>query len=158
MRRIALSCLAAMSLGLLAGCAARTNHVAPTPALIKQIAIPVYPNATPWRATDTAESSLFGTRDAIAVQFLSKDHLPAIERYYASHLPKVAKRVAIPLGIVTTVEFQWFDKGGMKQAVIAEPARHSGADQFSVIILQSISYTLGKPTPSATPSGAPSGT
>lgn len=101
------------------------------------------------------QSSFVGGQEMIQVQFATRDHMDVVERYYAAHVPKDAKRLAVPLGFVNTVVFQWYDKNMLKQATIAEaPSKNSNG--VTIIQLQSTAFRFGKPAESAPPSASPS--
>ncbi|MDQ6766280.1 MAG: hypothetical protein M3Z41_00485 [Candidatus Eremiobacteraeota bacterium] len=137
----------AIAMTLLSGCTTYSQRITPTPGVAKQIGIAIYPNAKPLQGQLTVQSSRVGGRDALSMEYTTTDHFDAVMRYYATHVPKTAKKMTIPLGFFTTVAYQWYDKQSLKQAIIGEIKARNGR-RFTFITLQSVSYSLGHPTSS----------
>ena len=129
------------------GCSVHTQPVKPTPALIKQVGLPVYPNAKPIMANDTTQASRLGQADSVSVGFITNDDVDRVQAFYAKRVPANVRLMRIPLGFTTTVAYQWYDKDTQKQVLFE---RVKGQ---TIISLQSVKIGLPGERASPQPSG-----
>jgi len=130
------------------GCSAHTLQIPPNLAL-KQIGLPVYPNATAIRGQELMDSSKLGGADQFQAMFTTRDDLSRVQDFYAKHVPKNARKMVIPLGFTTAVAFQWYVKNTQKQ-VLFEKIKDT-----TLIELQSMTLSFPTSSQSATPSAQP---
>jgi hypothetical protein len=155
MRKVARLCaIVAGVLTASAGCTMQ-SHGVPASRIMQRVGIAVYPKAKPCQATETLQSFRFGGTTVLGLMCQTDDQLAQVERFYMARVPKDAKRISIPLGFARTVTFQWYGKTSQKQATITEVKGVSGAAAVTVISLQSIEFSLGKPPPDAFPTSSP---
>ncbi len=113
----------------------------PTPQLVTKVGLPVYPNATPLMAQQANQLSRLGTADSLSVMFKTTDAPSKVDAFYAKRVPKDARKMVIPMGIMTTTAYQWYVKNAQKQ-VLFEQIKGT-----TIIQLQSTQLTLGQPSP-----------
>ena len=127
-------CAAAILAATLAGCASHVQRIVPTPQVIAQVGVPVYPGAKAVVADVVKQSSGLGSSDVISVDFMTNDDLNRVQGFYATRVPKVAQKIVVPLGLMTI--YQWYDKNSQKQVGFE---RIKG---MTIIHLQSMSFAL----------------
>jgi len=130
------------------GCSAHTRQIPPNAAL-KQIGLPVYPNATAIRGQELTDSSKLGGADQFQAMFTTRDDMSRVQDFYAKHVPKNARKMVIPLGFTTAVAFQWYVKNTQKQ-VLFEKIKDT-----TLIELQSMTLSFPTSSQSTTPSAQP---
>jgi len=134
---------------LSSGCSVHTRQIAPNAALVKQIGLPVYPNATAIRGQELKDSSKLGDADQFQAMFTTHDDLSRVQDFYAKHVPKNARKIVVPLGFTTTVAYQWYVKNTQKQVLFEK------IKEMTIIELQSMTLSLPTSSQSATPSAQP---
>src|SRR5262249_3807555 len=116
-RRFACACLVAAFAVAVAACSEQERTVPATPELLKQIGLPMYPHATPVRrgAHQMTMSSRLGATISVIVQYESADDFAKIQQFYEERLPSTKRTIAIPIGQVHNITWQFTDKTGQKQ-------------------------------------------
>lgn len=133
----------------ISGCTMHTQQVKPTPALIKQVGLPVYPNATPIMASNVTQASRLGHADSASVGFVTNDDITKVQAFYAKRVPANARLITIPMGFTTTVSYQWYEKDMQKQVLFE---RIKGR---TIISLQSVKIGLpGQQSPPPSQGGS----
>jgi len=138
--------VAVVFLGL--GCSAHTRQITPIAAL-KQIGLPIYPNAVAIRGQELTDSSKFGGADQFQAMFTTRDDMSRVQDFYGKHVPQNARKMFIPLGFTTAVAFQWYVKNTQKQVVFEK------FKDTTLIELQSMTISFPTSSQSATPSAQP---
>ena len=123
------------------GCASTEHRLAPTPAVIDQLHLPVYPNATPLQASESYSSSVMGNRHQVIVMFEASDGAEAVSSYYSSRLPKRARSFSFGPAHI----FSFYEKNAQKEVTVVALQR-----DVTMIGLMSSWYMFG-PQPSASP-------
>jgi hypothetical protein len=142
-------CVVAAALVVVTGCSVRTHQMTATPALVKEIGLPVYPNSKPMMGQDTNQSSRLGGSDTLSAMFSTTDDPSRVEAFYAKRIPKDARKLVIPLGFTTTTAYQWYSKDGQKQVLFEK------IKGLTIISLQSMKLRLPGPGQSPTPGATP---
>jgi hypothetical protein len=129
-------------------CSQRLREVTPTPQLVKQLGLPVYPNAKLTRrgAQQMTMSSRLGETVSLIVSYETTDDFAKVREFYEQRLPSTKRVISIPLGQVNDVTMQFHDKAGQKQVTLVSLR--------GVTMIQLQSTTLSFAPPSAEPSGA----
>ena len=128
-------------LSTLDGCAVRTHQLTPTPQLVNKVGLPVYPNATPLMAQQANQLSRLGSANSLSVMFKTTDDPRKVDAFYAKRVPKDARKMVIPMGVMTTTAYQWYVKNAQKQ-VLFEQIKGT-----TIIQLESTQLTFGQPSP-----------
>jgi hypothetical protein len=133
-------------------CSERMRMVTPTPQLVKQLGLPLYPNAKLTRrgAQQMTMSSQLGETTTVVVSYQTPDDFAKVRQFYEERLPSTKRVISIPLGQINDVTMQFHDKAGQKQVTLVSLR--------GLTMIQLQSTTLSFAPPSAEPSGpAPTG-
>src|ERR1700736_903275 len=105
------------------GCSVHAHQIPPNAALVKQIGLPVYPNATPIKGQEFTNSSKLGDANQLQVMFATHDDISRVQDFYAKRVPKDARKIVVPLGFTTTTAYQWYVKNVQKQVMFEKSQR-----------------------------------
>ena len=131
------------------GCSIHARQIPPNAALVKQIGLPVYPNAAPVKGQELMDSSKLGDANQLQVMFVTHDDISRVQDFYAKHVPKDARKIVVPLGFTTTTAYQWYVKNVQKQVMFEK------VKDTTIIQLQAMTINLPASSQSATPSAQP---
>jgi hypothetical protein len=134
---------------LTSGCSVHSRQIAPNAGLIKQIGLPVYPNATAIRGQELANSSKLGAANQLQVMFTTHDDISRVQDFYAKRVPKDARKIVVPLGFTTTTAYQWYEKNVQKQVMFEK------VKEMTIIELQAMTLNFPASSQSATPNAQP---
>jgi hypothetical protein len=148
--RLTCACLVAALAIAVAACSEQERTVPATPELLKQMGLPLYPHATPMRrgAHQMTMSSRLGATISMIVQYESTDDFEKIRQFYEERLPSTKRVIAIPIGQVHNITWQFADKTGQKQVSLVSIR--------GITLIQLQSTTLSFAQPSSSPSAAAS--
>jgi hypothetical protein len=122
-------------------CTMKTQRVAVTPTLIKQIGLPVYPNAKPFVGQDIVQSLGPGSTNMLSATFQTTDDPARVESFYAQRVPKYARKMSIPMGFAKAIGFVYYEKTSQKQVTLTE------LKNMTLIQLQTMTINTTTPTP-----------
>ena len=131
------------------GCSMHVRQVAPDATFIRQIGVPVYPNATRLNGQALKMSIKLGDADELKVTLLTRDDVDRVQDFYAKHVPKNARKTTVPLGFTTATAFQWDVKNSQKEIIIER------IKEMTIIELQSTTLSLPTSSQGATPIAQP---
>lgn len=126
----------------LQSCGSHTSRFVPTRSDIKEIGLAAYPNARILRGSRQMRSFGLGRQEAVTVELITHDSFAQVFRYYQPRVPATARRMTIPLGIVSSTLFQWYDKNTLKQVAIVN-VKTNEPSKVTVIELEAITYLVG---------------
>ena len=142
MRRfvILLACIGAAALG---GCSMDVHTLKPTPGVMHEIGLPLYPHSTTRYAMRVSQGVQGHHIDSLIATLETRDDLDTVDRFYQKHLPNYAQRVAIPLGPVRTIQYTFYSALGQEQVQLQH------IQDVTVIRLQLLRLTSPSPSPTA---------
>lgn len=148
LRALCVCVVAAFALAA-SGCSERIREVAPTPQLVKEIGLPLYPNSKPTAraAREVTMSSQLGVTRAVVLSYETTDGFAKVRQFYEDRLPRNKRELSIPMGQFNNVTMQFTDPSGRKQVQIMS------FQGMTMIQLESTTLTFTQP--SAEPSAAP---
>jgi hypothetical protein len=162
MRSSAWVCLIVALALAASACSEKIREVPPTPQLLKQLGLPIYPHAKLTRrgANEMTMASRLGETVSVIVSYETKDDFAKVRQFYDERLPSKKRVISIPMGQISNVTMQFVDKTGQKQVTLVSMRG------LTVIQLQSTTLNFSQtsatpsvpaPAASASPSSAPAG-
>jgi hypothetical protein len=148
MRRAIGVCLVIAVALAASACSERLRAVPATPQLVKQLGLPLYPNAKLTRrgAQEMTMSSQLVETISIIASYQTTDDFAKVRQFYDERLPSTKRVISIPLGGINTVTMQFTDKTAQKQVTLVSVR--------GVTMIQLQSTRLSFAPPSAGPSGS----
>lgn len=145
MRRLVCAVVFVAVLAVAPGCGINARTVTPTPDVIRQIGLPLYPHARPLNAMRLRNKAGPMTMDSLVATFATDDDVERTAAFYAKALPR-AKRSTAPFGGMVRLNIQEINKRGpsFDRAVSISPMKNGA-------LIQLMRMTMEMPTPA--PSG-----